>query len=118
LESRAQRTQHLIRKYKAAQFRQSRRQRIGLYTHIMAPSLIVVGASGNFGPFIVQALISHKAFFNRIAILSSPEKTAKFTKYESQGVDIVVGNYTDATSYEGTVPHSPFFSSIPKQISY
>jgi len=67
----------------------------------MALSVIVVGASGNFGPSIVQALISHKASLNRVAILSAPEKKDKFTKYESQGIEVVVGSYTDASSYKG-----------------
>lgn len=75
----------------------------------MAPSVIVVGASGNFGPAIVQALISHKASLNRIAILSAPEKKDKFAKYELEGVEVVLGSYTDATSYKGTEyqPQSP-----------
>lgn len=72
----------------------------------MAPSVIVVGASGNFGPSIVQALISHKSSFNRIAILSAPEKKDKYTKYESRGVEIVVGSYTDSDSYKGNFPVS------------
>jgi uncharacterized protein YbjT (DUF2867 family) len=70
----------------------------------MAPSVIVVGASGNFGPSIVQALISYKSSFNRIAILSAPEKKDKFTKYESQGVEIILGSYTEASSFKGEPP--------------
>jgi hypothetical protein len=85
----------------------------------MAPSAIVVGASGSFGPSLVQALISHKSSFNRIAILSAPEKTSKFTKYEAQGVEIVVGSYTDAASYKGAeLTFSPLFASFHNSNRY
>lgn len=67
----------------------------------MAPSVIVVGAGGNMGPFIMQALISHKKDFNRIAILTAPERTDKFAKYESQGVEVIGGSFADVTSYKG-----------------
>jgi hypothetical protein len=67
----------------------------------MAPSVIVIGAGGNTGPFIMQALISHKKDFNRIAILTAPEKTDKFAKYEPQGIEVIGGSFADAASYKG-----------------
>lgn len=68
----------------------------------MAPSVIVVGAGGSVGPSIVQALVSHKSVFGRIAILSSPAKKDKFSEYQPDGVEIVAGSYADPASYKGT----------------
>lgn len=68
---------------------------------IAFPAVIVVGASGNLGPFIVQELLKQKVKFSRIGILSTPEKRAKFHTAAKYGVDIVLGNYRDAKCYEG-----------------
>ncbi|KAJ5128080.1 hypothetical protein N7448_008859 [Penicillium atrosanguineum] len=67
---------------------------------ITAPAIIVVGASGNLGPFMVQALLEQKARFSRIAILSAPEKKDKFDTAAKDGIDIILGSYKDAKSYE------------------
>ncbi|GKZ34365.1 hypothetical protein AbraIFM66950_004596 [Aspergillus brasiliensis] len=68
---------------------------------IAAPAVIVVGASGNLGPFIVQELLRQKAKFSRIAILSAPEKKGKFDNAAKSGIDIVLGSYKEAKSYQG-----------------
>jgi hypothetical protein len=67
----------------------------------MRKSVIVVGASGNFGPFLVNALVAEKANLGRIAILSAPEKKDKFVHWESQGVETILGSFIEATSYKG-----------------
>lgn len=69
----------------------------------MAPGLavIVVGVGGNLGPSIVRALLAQKGDFRRIAILSAPEKKTKFTQYEAQGMELVLGDYKDSKSYKG-----------------
>ena len=69
----------------------------------MAPSAIFVGASGNFGPAIVQALLAHKSDFDRIAILAAPEKKDKFARDKVQGMEIMLGSFTDPKSFKGAV---------------
>lgn len=66
-----------------------------------ASAVIVVGASGNLGPFIVQELLRQKAKFSRIAILSAPEKKGKFDTAAKSGIHIVLGSYKEANSYQG-----------------
>lgn len=72
-------------------------------TSTAAPAVIVVGASGNLGPFIVQELLRQKDKFSRIAILSAPEKKGKFDTAAKSGVDIVLGSYKEAKSFQGAL---------------
>ncbi|KAK9234212.1 hypothetical protein V1525DRAFT_74211 [Lipomyces kononenkoae] len=67
----------------------------------MAPSVIVVGAGGNLGPSIVQALLARRGDFSRVAILAAPEKKSKFAKLEPQGVELVLGDYKESKPYKG-----------------
>ena len=67
----------------------------------MAPSVIVVGASGNFSPAIVQALLAHKSDFDGIAILAVPGKKDKFAKDKAQGMEIMLGSFIDPNSFKG-----------------
>ncbi|RAO70207.1 uncharacterized protein BHQ10_006219 [Talaromyces amestolkiae] len=68
---------------------------------IPTSAVIVVGASGNLGPFIVKELLKQKAKFSRIAILSAPEKKGKFETAAKSGIDVVLGSYKEARSYQG-----------------
>ncbi|KAK9366243.1 hypothetical protein V1509DRAFT_299084 [Lipomyces kononenkoae] len=67
----------------------------------MAPSVIIVGAGGNLGPSIVQALLERREDFGRVAILAAPEKKDKFAKSEAQGMELVLGDYKDSNPYKG-----------------
>jgi uncharacterized protein YbjT (DUF2867 family) len=67
----------------------------------MAPSIIILGASGNVGPFIIAELLNQRSKFNRIAILAAPEKVDKFADAKSKGVEIVVGSFLDSVSFTG-----------------
>ncbi|KAK9320862.1 hypothetical protein V1517DRAFT_340361 [Lipomyces orientalis] len=67
----------------------------------MAPAVIVVGAGGNLGPSVVRALLAHRGDFRSVAILAAPEKKVKFVDFESQGMELVLGDYTDSNSYKG-----------------
>jgi uncharacterized protein YbjT (DUF2867 family) len=79
---------------------------------MMAPSVIVVGAGGNFGPAIVQALLARKSDFRRIAILAAPEKKDKFAKFAAQGMEIVIGDFTDSASFKGTALSSGCYQNL------
>lgn len=70
-------------------------------TSARPPAVLVIGAGGNFGPYIVHELLRQKARFRRIAILSTLQKKEKFSSAAAKGIDVVVGDYKDAKSYKG-----------------
>lgn len=68
----------------------------------MAPSVLLVGASGTIGVPLVREFIKHRSKFGRLAVLASDvSKKAKFAEAESNGFEIVVGELLEASSYEG-----------------
>jgi uncharacterized protein YbjT (DUF2867 family) len=67
----------------------------------MAPSILLIGASGLLGKPVVEELLAQKERFDRIGILADPSRKGKFASYESQGVDLVVGSYLDSRLYSG-----------------
>ncbi|KAH7310702.1 NmrA-like family-domain-containing protein [Stachybotrys elegans] len=64
-------------------------------------SVIVSGAGGNFGSFILEALVNQKHKFSRIAILCSQERKSNFVQWETKGFELIVGSPTDSTSFQG-----------------
>lgn len=68
----------------------------------MSPAVIVVGATGNFGPAVIAALLADKNSFSRIAALASPEKKEKFSAVEAKGVEVVYGDFAEVDSYKGS----------------
>ncbi|KAF8181874.1 hypothetical protein K438DRAFT_1975822 [Mycena galopus ATCC 62051] len=67
----------------------------------MAPSVVIIGASGTVGRPLVQEFLKNKTSFGRIAILADPTKVSRFTDVQSQGVEVVVGSFLEANSYKG-----------------
>ncbi|KAF8148979.1 hypothetical protein K438DRAFT_2086952 [Mycena galopus ATCC 62051] len=67
----------------------------------MAPSVIIIGASGTVGRPLVQEFLKNKTGFGRIAVLADPTKVSRFTDVQSQGVEVVVGSFLEANSYKG-----------------
>ncbi|KAJ7909919.1 hypothetical protein B0H13DRAFT_2489419 [Mycena leptocephala] len=67
----------------------------------MAPSVLIIGASGNIGRPLVQEFLKNKTRFERIAILADPAKVAQFVEVQSQGTEVVVGSFLEASSYKG-----------------
>ncbi|KAJ7760311.1 hypothetical protein DFH07DRAFT_884076, partial [Mycena maculata] len=67
----------------------------------MAPSVIIVGASGTVGRPLVQEFLKNKTGFRRIAVLADPTKVSRFTDAQSQGVEVVVGSFLEANCYKG-----------------
>ena len=67
----------------------------------MAPSVLIIGASGVVGRPLVQEFFHNKSKFERIAVLADPAKVSRFANVQAQGVDLVVGSFLDANSYKG-----------------
>ncbi|KAJ7710683.1 hypothetical protein B0H17DRAFT_1165392 [Mycena rosella] len=67
----------------------------------MAPSVVIVGASGLVGRPLVQEFLKNKTGFGRIAVLADPTKVSRFTDVQSQGVEVVVGSFLEANCYKG-----------------
>ncbi|KAJ7760247.1 hypothetical protein DFH07DRAFT_884056, partial [Mycena maculata] len=67
----------------------------------MAPSVIIIGASGTVGRPLVQEFLKNKIAFGRIAVLADPTKVSRFTDVQSQGVEVVVSSFLEANSYKG-----------------
>ncbi len=61
-------------------------------------SVLLIGATGVLGKPLLQELTRQKQQFRRIAILTTPERAAKFKNSE---VEIVQGSLYDAKSYQG-----------------
>ncbi|KAJ7323281.1 hypothetical protein DFH08DRAFT_887843 [Mycena albidolilacea] len=67
----------------------------------MAPSVLIIGASGVVGRPLVQEFLKNKSSFASIAVLSDPTKVSRFTEVQSQGVKLVIGSFLEASSYKG-----------------
>jgi uncharacterized protein YbjT (DUF2867 family) len=80
----------------------------------MSKNLLLIGATGLIGKYILKAIVSSKSNFDRIAILTSPSTvTNKATEIQSlkdQGVEIIIGDVTSEQdvkkAYEGR-NHNP-----------
>lgn len=67
----------------------------------MAPSILLIGASGNFGRILVEEFIKHLSKFDKVGILADPSKVSKFEAAAVKGIQIVPGSFVDAKSYTG-----------------
>lgn len=65
-------------------------------------NILLIGASGAWGVPLVEEFIAQKSSFGRIAILArSSEHASKFDKAKKAGIEVVVGSFLEAKSYEG-----------------
>jgi len=72
-------------------------------------NLLMFGATGYIGVYIIEAIIKAKSSFGRIAIITSPgsaeNKSKQFERLKEQGVEVIVGDVTKAEdvlkAYEG-----------------
>jgi uncharacterized protein YbjT (DUF2867 family) len=69
----------------------------------MAPSVLIVGASGTVGRPLLQEFLKNKSNFGRIAVLADPTKVSRFTEVQSEGVEVVAGSFLEANSYKGYI---------------
>jgi uncharacterized protein YbjT (DUF2867 family) len=75
-------------------------------------NLLMFGATGYIGVYIIEAIIKAKASFGRIAIITSPgtaeNKAKQLEGLKEQGVEVIVGDVTKAEdvlkAYEGLYP--------------
>ncbi|KAJ7239665.1 hypothetical protein C8J57DRAFT_1564729 [Mycena rebaudengoi] len=67
----------------------------------MAPSVVIIGASGTVGRPLVQEFLQNKTRFGRIAVLSDPAKIERFADVQRAGIEVVVGSFLEASSYRG-----------------
>lgn len=62
-------------------------------------NILVFGATGTIGRYIVEALIENKSSFGKIAVFTSPqsatEKPQVFAKLKDQGIETITGDLTD-----------------------
>ena len=67
----------------------------------MAPSVLLIGASGAFGRPLVEEFITQREKFGKIGVLADPSKVPKFETLSTRGVHIVSGSFVDPTVYGG-----------------
>lgn len=78
----------------------------------LAKNILLFGATGNIGSFILDAILPERSQFGRIAIFTSPHtaetKVSQLNKLKEQGVEVIVGNVEDENAvkaaYKGTKP--------------
>lgn len=72
-------------------------------------NLLLFGATGTIGTYILEGILSARSQFDRVAIFTSPNtaetKKAHLENLKKQGVEIIIGNIEDEESikaaYEG-----------------
>jgi uncharacterized protein YbjT (DUF2867 family) len=67
----------------------------------MGPSILVIGAGGNFGTAVMNEFIRQKSSFGRVGILTDPAKADKFNQFKEHGIGLVLGSYFDWEMYKG-----------------
>lgn len=76
----------------------------------LAKNILLFGATGTIGSFILDAILPARSQFNRIAIFTSPHtaetKAAQLSKLKQQGVEVIIGNVEEEeavkAAYAGT----------------
>lgn len=78
----------------------------------MNPSVLISGAGGNFGPFVLSELVKNSERFSRIAILCREERKEDFSPWLEKGVEVIIGSMTDSASYRGNLLRSSYFQQM------
>jgi uncharacterized protein YbjT (DUF2867 family) len=67
-------------------------------------NLLILGATGYIGVYIVDSIIKAKDSFGRIAIFTSPStaenKPEKLEELKAQGVEVITGDFKKASDLE------------------
>lgn len=70
----------------------------------LAKNILLFGATGNIGSFILNAVLTERSKFGRIAIFTSPHtaetKASELNKLKEQGVEVIVGSVEDKNAIE------------------
>ncbi|KAJ7340631.1 hypothetical protein DFH08DRAFT_783107 [Mycena albidolilacea] len=67
----------------------------------MAPSVLLIGASGALGRPLVEEFQKQRARFNRVAILADPARAHKFSEVQKNGIEVISGSFLDFKVYQG-----------------
>ena len=67
----------------------------------MAPSVLLIGASGAFGRPLVEEFITQLHKFEKVGILTEPSRVSKFASAAERKVVIVRGSFLNSQSYAG-----------------
>jgi uncharacterized protein YbjT (DUF2867 family) len=67
----------------------------------MGPSVLVIGAGGNFGSAVMNEFIRQKSSFGGVCILTDSARKDKFAKYKEHNIDLILGSYFDPAMYKG-----------------
>ncbi|KAI9690660.1 MAG: hypothetical protein M1820_009940 [Bogoriella megaspora] len=67
----------------------------------MAPSVLLIGASGAFGRPLVEEFIRQLHKFHKVGILADPAKISKFAEVAKRGIQVVPGSFFEPNSYAG-----------------
>jgi uncharacterized protein YbjT (DUF2867 family) len=68
---------------------------------VMAPSILLIGASGSFGRPLVEEFITQLDKFDKVGVLADPSKLSKFAEVASRGIKVVPGAFDDPKAYNG-----------------
>jgi uncharacterized protein YbjT (DUF2867 family) len=67
----------------------------------MAPSVLLIGASGAFGRPLVEEFIVQLGKFEKVGILTEHSKMDKFAGAALRGIHLVSGSFVDPKAYAG-----------------
>lgn len=70
-------------------------------------SVLIIGGSGYLGRPVSQELMRQRFRFSRVAILTEATKVHRFADAEANGVEIILGSFTDPSSFKGKLPTKP-----------
>lgn len=66
----------------------------------MSPSVLIVGASGNFGRPLVEEFIKYHDQFSKIGVLTT-SSPSKFDEQKARGIQVISGSILEPNSYRG-----------------
>lgn len=85
-----------------------------------AQNILLLGATGQIGSFILTAILSARTQFGRVAIFTSPRtaetKAAYLETLKKQNVEVIIGDVEDENAikaaYDGNTPDCILPSAI------
>lgn len=93
---------------------------------LKAENVLLFGATGLIGSFILEAILNNRSSFNRIVVFTSPstndKKQATLESLKNKGVEIAVGNIKDEkdvlSAYEGNLSSLALVSLLVSSSEY
>jgi uncharacterized protein YbjT (DUF2867 family) len=83
-------------------------------------NLLIIGATGYIGAYIIEQIVKAKDHFGRIAILTSPNtaetKSQTLEKLRAQGVEVVIGDVKNSEdilkAFEGLITSCSWHENV------